>query len=55
MVRSYVIIEEMMAAAKDVEKMLGELGKTPFDLLKEEREEDMIVAAVMEKQVNVII
>ncbi len=55
MVRSYVIIEEMMAAAKDVEKMLGELGKTPFDLLKEEREEDMIVDAVMEKQVNVII
>ncbi len=54
MVRSYVIIEEMMAAAKDVEKMLGELGKTPFDLLKEEQEEDMIVDAVMEKQVNVI-
>lgn len=54
MVRSFVIIEEMMAAAKDVEKVLGELGETPFDLLKEEQEEDMIVDAVMEKQVNVI-
>jgi hypothetical protein len=53
MVRSYVIMEEMMAAAKDVEKVLGELGETPFDLLKEQ-EEDMIVDAVMEKQVNVI-
>jgi hypothetical protein len=52
MVRSYVIIEEMMATAKDVEKVLGELGKTPFDLLQ--REEDMIVDAVMEKQVSVI-
>jgi hypothetical protein len=44
----------MMAAAKDLEKVLGELGKAPFDLLKEEQEEDMIVDAVMEKQVNVI-
>lgn len=34
MVRSYVIIEEMMPAAKDVEKVLGELGEFPFDLLK---------------------
>jgi hypothetical protein len=43
----------MMAAAKDVEKVLGELGETPFDLLKEEQE-DMTVDGVMEKQVNVI-
>jgi hypothetical protein len=54
MVRSYFIIEEMMAAAKDVEKVPGELGETPFDLLKEEQEEDMIVDEVKEKQVNVI-
>jgi hypothetical protein len=27
----------MMAAAKDVEKVLGELGETPFDLPKKNK------------------
>jgi hypothetical protein len=36
MVRSYANIEEMLAIVKEVEKVLGELGETPFEPLKEE-------------------
>jgi hypothetical protein len=39
MVRVFADIEELVAAAIEVERVLGELGETPFKPLKEEREE----------------
>ncbi len=42
MVRSYTNIEEMLAATKKTKRVLGELGETPFEPLKEEQEDGMI-------------
>jgi hypothetical protein len=39
MVRVFANIEELVATAIEVERVLGELGETPFKPLKEEREE----------------
>jgi hypothetical protein len=50
MVRVFADIEELVAAAIEVEKVLGELGETPFEPLKEEREEGT-EDNTMEKQV----
>jgi hypothetical protein len=41
MVRSYANIEEIFVATKEVERVLGELGETPFEPLKEEQKEGM--------------
>jgi hypothetical protein len=35
-VRTFADIEELVGAATEVERVLGELGETPFELLKEE-------------------
>ncbi len=35
-VKTYANVEEMLVVAKDVEKVFGELGETPFEPLKEE-------------------
>lgn len=51
MVRTYANVEEILAATKDVERILGELGETPFELLKEEQEEGMHDDTLLEKQV----
>lgn len=48
MVRSYANVEEMLVVAKEVEKVLGELGKTPFESLKEKQEEGKISNVVLE-------
>jgi hypothetical protein len=53
MVRVFVDIEELVAAVIEVERVLGELGKTPFEPLKEEREEGTEDNTV-EKQVAVL-
>ncbi len=41
MVRIYANVKEMLLIAKKVENVLGELGETPFEPLKEEHEEGM--------------
>ncbi len=38
-VRIYTDIEEMVGVATELERVLGELGETPFEPLKEEHEE----------------
>jgi len=38
-VRVFADIEELVAVGIEVERVLGELGETPFELFKEEREE----------------
>jgi len=49
-VRTYTDIEEMVGAATELERVLGELGETPFEPLKEEQEEGATEAS-MEHQV----
>jgi hypothetical protein len=43
-------IEELVGAAIEVERVLGELGETPFEPLKEEQEEGLVETS-MENQV----
>ncbi len=38
-VRTFADIEELVSVATELERVLGELGETPFEPLKEEQEE----------------
>ncbi len=38
-VRTFADIEELVGTATELERVLGELGETPFEPLKEEQEE----------------
>jgi hypothetical protein len=49
-VKNFADIEELVGAASEVERVLGELGETPFEPLKEEQEEGMTEMS-MEHQV----
>jgi hypothetical protein len=49
-VRNFADIEELVGAASEVERVLGELGETPFEPLKEEQEEG-VAEVSMEHQV----
>jgi hypothetical protein len=49
-VRTFADIEELVGAAIEVERVLGELGETPFEPLKEEQEEG-VAETSMEHQV----
>jgi hypothetical protein len=44
----------MLVVVVEVEGMLVELGETTFESFKEKHEKGMMVALIMEKQVNVI-
>jgi hypothetical protein len=52
-VRTFADVEELVAAVTEVERVLGELGETPFEALKEEQEEG-IEETIMEKQVTAL-
>jgi hypothetical protein len=52
-VRTFVDIEEMVGAATELERVLGELGEIPFKPLKEEQDEG-VAETTMEKQVNAL-
>lgn len=54
MVRSYANVEETLVVVKEVDKVLGELGKTPFEPLKEKQEEGMIFNVVLKKCVTIL-
>jgi hypothetical protein len=41
MVRSYSNIEKILVEVKEIERVLGELGETPFEPFKEEQKEGM--------------
>jgi predicted component of viral defense system (DUF524 family) len=49
-VRTFANIEELVGAATEVERVLGELGETPYESLREEQEEETSESNV-EKQV----
>jgi len=46
-------IEELVGAATKLKRVLGELGETPYEPLKEEQEEGTL-EAIMEKQVTAL-
>jgi hypothetical protein len=43
-------VEEMLVVAKEVERVLGELGETLFEPLKEEHEEGMTINVALGKK-----
>jgi uncharacterized protein YutE (UPF0331/DUF86 family) len=49
-VRTFADIEELVGAATEVERVMGELGETPYESLREEQEEETSESNV-EKQV----
>jgi len=49
-VRTFADIEELVGVITEVEKVLGELGETPYESLPEEQEEETSESNV-EKQV----
>jgi predicted aspartyl protease len=52
-VRAFADIEELVATAIKVERVLGELGETPLEPFKEERDE-VTEETIMEKQVTAL-
>ncbi len=40
-VRTYTNIEEMVIAATEIERVLGDLEETPYDPFREEKDEDV--------------
>jgi hypothetical protein len=52
-VRTFADIEELVGAATEVERVLGELGETPYEPLREEQEEETSKSNV-EKQVTAL-
>jgi hypothetical protein len=52
-VRTFADIDEMVGAATELKRVLGELSESPFEPLKEERDEG-VAETMMEKQVNAL-
>jgi len=52
-VRTFADIEELVSAVTEVERVLGELGETSYEPLKEEQEKESS-QTIMEKQVTVL-
>ncbi len=40
-VKTYIDIKEMVIATTEMERVLGNLGETPYDPLREEKDEDV--------------
>jgi hypothetical protein len=49
--KDFMDIEELMGDATELERVLEELGKTPYEPLKEEEQEEGISKTMMEKHV----
>jgi len=52
-VRTFTDIEELVGVATKLERVLGEIGETPFEPLKEEQNEG-VEETLMEKQVTAL-
>jgi hypothetical protein len=52
-IRTFTDIDELVGAATELERVLGEIGETPFEPLKEEQEEG-VEETLMEKQVTAL-
>ncbi len=53
MVRMFTDIEKLVGATIELERVLGELGETPYEPLKEEQE-DRASKTIMERQVTTL-
>ncbi len=53
MVRTFINIEKLVGVVTELEKVLGELGETPYEPLKEEQEEGAS-KTMMEKHVTTL-
>jgi hypothetical protein len=53
-VRTYTNIEEMVNATTEIERVLGDLRETPYDPLKEEKDEDATRESSTNKQLSVL-
>ncbi len=51
--KTFADIEELVGVAMEVERVLSELGETPYEPLKEEQEEESF-QTIMEKQVTAL-
>ncbi len=51
--RTFADIEELVGAVTELERVLGELGETPYEPLREEQEEETS-KTMMEKQVTAL-
>ncbi len=54
MVRTYIDIEEMLITTIEIERVLGDLGETPYDPLREEKDEDATGESSIDKQLLVL-
>ncbi len=54
MVRTYTDIEEMVIAVIDIDNVLRNLGETPYDPLKEEKDEDATGESFTDKQLSML-
>ncbi len=54
MVRTYTEIEEMVIVAIEIGRVLRDLGETPYDPLREEKDEDVIGESSMKKKLPML-
>jgi hypothetical protein len=52
-IRKFCVVQDYVATL-EVEQVLTKLGKTPFEPLKEEHKEGMMIDTMTEKQLNVL-
>jgi hypothetical protein len=53
-VKTYTDIEEMVIAATEIERVLIDLGETPYDPLMEENDEDVTGESSIDKQLSML-
>jgi hypothetical protein len=53
-VKTYTHIKEMVIVATKIERMLGDLGETPYDPSKEGEDENAIGKSFIDKQLSVL-
>ncbi len=54
MVRTYTDIEEMVIVIIEIDNVLGDLGETPYDPLKEKKDEEAIGESFINKQLSML-
>ncbi len=53
-VKTYTNIKDMVITTIEIERVLGDLGETPYDRLKEEKDEDVTDESSTDKQLSML-
>jgi hypothetical protein len=53
-VRTYIDIEEVVVATAKIDRVLGKLGETPYEPMKEEHDETMFRKSTIDRQLHVL-